>query len=137
MKSYIIFSQIDNKHSLLNLPFHIELWCNLDHVLNSFFLRFYLFIFRERGKEGERETSVCGCFSCAPYWGPGPQPRHVLWLGIQLVALWFPGRCSIHWATPARACTKFLYVLQSVEMYFLFVCFFDFSANSLISTKLL
>ena len=26
-----------------------------------FFLRFYLFIFRERGREGERETSMCGC----------------------------------------------------------------------------
>ena len=20
---------------------------------------------------------MCGCFSCAPYWGPGLQPRHV------------------------------------------------------------
>ena len=36
-------------------------------------------IFRERGREGERgrETSMCGCLSCAPNWGPGPQPRHV------------------------------------------------------------
>ena len=49
------------------------------------FLRFYLFIFREKGTEGEREgrkhrcareTSV-GCLSHAPNWGPGPQPRHV------------------------------------------------------------
>ena len=24
-----------------------------------------------------RETSMCGCLSCAPYWGPNPQPRHV------------------------------------------------------------
>ena len=40
-----------------------------------FFLRFYLFIFRERGREGEtgRERPV-GCLSCAPNWGPGPQP---------------------------------------------------------------
>ena len=32
------------------------------------------------GKEGRkrgRETSVCGCFSHAPHWGPGLQPRHV------------------------------------------------------------
>ena len=42
------------------------------------FLRFYLFIFRLRGREGERErTSMCGCLSCAPYWGPGLQPRPV------------------------------------------------------------
>ena len=20
---------------------------------------------------------MCGCLLCAPYWGPGPQPRHV------------------------------------------------------------
>ena len=33
-----------------------------------FFLRFYLFIFRERGRRGkrERETSMCGCLSHAP-----------------------------------------------------------------------
>ena len=38
-----------------------------------------LFIFRERGREGERrkETSMCGCLSHAPYWGLGLQPRHV------------------------------------------------------------
>ena len=43
--------------------------------LQFFFLRFYLFLFEE-GKGG-RETSVCGCLSCTPPWGPGPQPRHV------------------------------------------------------------
>ena len=46
-----------------------------------FFFFFYkiLFLFLQRGREGERgrETSVCGCLSNAPYWGPGPQPRHV------------------------------------------------------------
>ena len=48
-----------------------------------------------------------------PYWGPGPQPRHVPWLGIERVTLWFTGQCSIHWATPARA----------PFFYFLFLCF--------------
>ena len=59
--------------------------------INIFFKRFYLFIFRERGKEGERgkERSMCGCLSCGPHWGPGLQPRHVPWLGIKLVTLWF------------------------------------------------
>ena len=68
-----------------------------------FFKWVYLFIFRERGREGERETSVCGCLSCTSYWGPGPQPRHVSWLGLKRETLWFAGQCSIHRATPARA----------------------------------
>ena len=44
-----------------------------------FFFRFYVFIFREgkRGRKRRRETSMCGCLSHTPYWGPGPQPRHV------------------------------------------------------------
>ena len=25
--------------------------------------------------EKERETSMCGCFSHAPYWGPGPSTQ--------------------------------------------------------------
>ena len=72
---------------------------------SCFFKRVYLFIFRERGREGERgrETSVCGCLSRTPYWGPGLQPRHVPWLGIKPMTLCFTGPFSIHWATPARA----------------------------------
>ena len=33
-----------------------------------FLKRFYLFIFRERGRERKkgRETSMCGCLSCTP-----------------------------------------------------------------------
>ena len=46
-----------------------------------FFLRFYLFI--QRRRQGEKETSWFGCLSHAPYWGPGLQPRHVPWLGIK------------------------------------------------------
>ena len=42
-----------------------------------------------------------GCLWHAPYWGPGPQPRHVPWLGIEPVTLWFASWCSVHWATPA------------------------------------
>ena len=59
-----------------------------------FLLRFYLFIFREgkRGRKRGRETSMCGCLLHAPYWGPGLQPRHVLWLGIEQATLWFAGR---------------------------------------------
>ena len=67
-----------------------------------FFLRFYLFIFRERGKEGQkhwcaRETLMC-CLLHTPNRRPGPQPRHVLWPGIEPATFWFVG-----WATPDRA----------------------------------
>ena len=56
---------------------------------------------RKRGKE----TSMCGCLSCPPYWGPGLQPRHVPWLEIEPMILWFTKDpwSSVHWATPARA----------------------------------
>ena len=71
----------------------------------SFCLRFYLFIFREgkRGRKSGRETSMCGCLSHAPYWGPGPQPGHVPQLVIEPVTLWFTGGHSVRSATPARA----------------------------------
>ena len=59
---------------------------------------------RERG----RGILMCGCLSHTPFWGPGPQPRRVSWLGIKPVTLWFAGQHSIHWATPARAEMAFL-----------------------------
>ena len=63
------------------------------------FLRFYLFIFIEIGREEEnhrcmRDTST-GCLSHAPNQGPGPQSRHAPWPGIQPVTLWFIGWHSI------------------------------------------
>ena len=65
-----------------------------------------LFIFRERGREEERERGKHQCVVAShtcPHWGPGLQPRPVPWLGIKPPTLWFTGRHSIHWATPARA----------------------------------
>ena len=41
------------------------------------FFKKILFIYFQRVKGGRkrgRETSVCGCLSSTPYWGPGPQP---------------------------------------------------------------
>ena len=46
-----------------------------------------IYLFLERGKwrrKRGRETSMCGCLPCTSYWGPGPHPRHVPWLGIDL-----------------------------------------------------
>ena len=66
----------------------------------------YLFIFRQRGREGHREGEKHQCLvaSCMPHtWEPGPKPRHMPQLGIEPAILWFTGQWSIHWATPARA----------------------------------
>ena len=44
----------------------------------SFFLKDFKFIFRERGREGEKRregTLMCGYLLCTPYRGPGPQPQ--------------------------------------------------------------
>ena len=59
---------------------------------------YLLFFWREDKGERKRERET----SHAPNWGPGPQPRHVPWLGIKLATIQFAGRRSIHWATPAR-----------------------------------
>ena len=81
------------------LPGFVCLFFN--SILFYFLKIIYLLIFRQRGRE-ERNI-LYGCLLCAPYWGPSPQPRPVLWLGIQTAALSFSGQRSIHWATPARA----------------------------------
>ena len=58
----------------------------------SFFLRFYLFTFRETGREGEREVEKhqcvrdVGCLSQGK--GPGLHPRHGPWLGTELATFW-------------------------------------------------
>ena len=71
---------------LYGLPDGTFLWDNLHDryhplgialkllLLFNFFLRFYIMLCLERGrgKEGEKHQCVV-----PPYWGPGPQPRHV------------------------------------------------------------
>ena len=56
-------------------------------------------------------------------WGPGPRPRHVAWLGIELATVWFAVRCSPHWATPARAHFTFINVLNFDEVQFIYFFF--------------
>ena len=70
------------------------------------FLKGFIFLFLEGGRKKGRETSMRGCLSHAPYWGPGPQPRHTPSLGIELVTLWSLGRHSIHWTTPFGVTSK-------------------------------
>ena len=86
-----------------------------------FFIKnlFIYFLERGEGREKARTTSVPGCLSYAPYWGPGPQPRHVPWLGIEPATLCFAGRHSIHWATPARLHLVFWVPLSLVIVFVL------------------
>ena len=49
------------------------------HTGIFFFLEDFIYLFLERGRDGEREEEKYQCMvsSHTPYWGPGPQPRHV------------------------------------------------------------
>ena len=77
-----------------------------------------LLIFRERGREGEREreTSVqernilLVAFCMCPNWGLNLPPRYVLWPGIEPTTFWHMGRCFNQLSHPARAVYGFLYV---------------------------
>ena len=97
------------QHAIANttLPWQSPMCFSLSLLI--FLKRFYLFIFRKRGRG--RESSMCGCVSHTPNQGPSQQPRPVPWLGIEPATLWFTGRCSIHWATPARDHLDFLFLL--------------------------
>ena len=96
------------------LPLFSQQSCEVFLSTFLFFFKILFIYFSREGKgrrESGRETSMCGCLLCAcppPTQEPGPQPRHVPWLGIKLVTLWFAGWCSIHWATPTRALSTFL-----------------------------
>ena len=67
----------------------------------------YLFLERGEGRETERKRNIVvweiDYLSHTPNPGPGPQPRHVSWLGIEPATFKFSGLHSVHWATPARA----------------------------------
>ena len=60
-----------------------------------FFLSFFkvLFIFRQRGREGEERNIDVWLPLTNLYWGPGLQPSHML--GIEPETLCFAVRCSI------------------------------------------
>ena len=42
----------------------------------TFFVFNFSYSCLERGEGKEKETLMCGCLSCTPYWGPGWKPRH-------------------------------------------------------------
>ena len=66
--------------SWFHINFRMFLYISVKNVFVVFLKDFiYSFLFSERGREGEREGEKHQCVvaSCVPYWGPGPQPRHV------------------------------------------------------------
>ena len=71
----------------------------------------FLYLFLERGREGERkrdkhrcmrEKHPLGCLSPPPNWAPGPPPRPVSWPGVKPATFWFVGWHPTLWATPVR-----------------------------------
>ena len=84
--------------------------------LKTVFYFTYLFLVRGEGWE-ERERSISVSLICrlsySPHWGLGPQPRHVPWLGIEQVTLWFRSWSSIPGATPAGLVLLDFLVLRS------------------------
>ena len=69
-----------------------------------FKILFYLFLEREEWREKERERNISVWLPLAsPLLGTWPATQACAWTGNQPAMLCFEGRCSIHWATPARA----------------------------------
>ena len=105
---------LSHNRCLTNGSFHDDSCYPVSFLTLKFFKGFIYLCFRERGWEGEhqwaRETLI-SCLSHTPNWGPGPQPRLVPSLGIKPATFWFAGRCSVHWATPARAPISFLFLV--------------------------
>ena len=66
--------------------------------ISTFFKRFFIHLFFREKKRGIKKGK-----HLVSHWGPTLQLRHVSWVGIEPVTLWFAGLHSIHWATPARA----------------------------------
>ena len=104
--------QDDSKYLWHDVLLTVKL-CILFAALFNFI---YLFIFGEKGKEGEKEgekhrcageTSV-RCLLHVPSWGPGPQLRHVLWLGIEPAT--FSLQVSVQSTEPDQSGLIFLFI---------------------------
>ena len=83
-------------------------WENKPRLKNTFtfLLRFYLFIFREKGREGEREQHQCVvAFLALPTGDLAHNPGMCPGLGIEPALLCFTIHQLIHWAAPAGANT--------------------------------
>ena len=56
---------------------------------------------------------MCGCLSCGPHRGPGPKPRHMLQVGIELVTLWFIAHAQSTELHQPGLCEKFCWYFHS------------------------
>ena len=98
------------------------LLCFASIPLFPFFFFFkILFIYFREGKGGRkrgRETSMCGCLLCAPYWGLGLQPRHVPqtgnWTGDPLVCR--PALNPLSYTSQGSHCLCFKLSLLTKEL---------------------
>ena len=82
---------------------------------------FILFIFRETGREGERERNINVWLPLAlPTLGTQLATQACAWLGIEPETLCFVVWCSVHWATPAKAVPYFLSipVMKRVKIFY-------------------
>ena len=82
-----------------------------EHSFFFFFFNIFKFtylFFREGERRERGRKTVIGCFSHAPNWGLGLQPRHVPWPRIEPATFWSAGRHSICWGIPARVRRTFL-----------------------------
>ena len=67
-----------------------------------FFKMLFIYFFRERGREGEREAekhqcvreTLNGSLLHTSNWGLGPQPRHVPWPRMEPVTFWIAGNAQ-------------------------------------------
>ena len=112
------------------LNFYWDIFLHLSLIYKcivSFFLKISFIYFLDRGRRKRgRVTSMCGCLSHTFHWGPGPQPRHVPWLGIKPATLQFADPYSTQWAIPARVyCLIFMHVFSSHPFYSM-ECLYEF-----------
>ena len=136
---------------IFTLPYSLGFFCSYSLgyfflLLQEFFLCLLLFIIdifkrffnlplerrERREKKRKRNISVAIYQLVASHMlptghasnlGPGLQPRHVPWLGIEVGPFRFADWCSVHWDAPARALCVFFIVVVYV---YLCVCVFLF-----------
>ena len=79
-------SSIASSGHVVLISFNLEQF--LDFFLSFLKIFIYLFLERDEGREKEKERNINVWLPLMrPLLGPGPQPRHVPWLGIQLATL--------------------------------------------------
>ena len=104
---YLLSSEYSFQCNVCSCLLPIIFLLNCVIILKIFYL---LFIFREWGREGERQGEKHRCVRETPTgwllhdpkWGPGLQPRHVPWPGVEPVTFRFASWCSINSLSPTN-----------------------------------